>query len=171
MVKAATIRQAVARMMPAPRNAAGPKPNQLNGLYGLLKAQRVEAVARDSGQRDDELAVDHTGAICHSSPPDRRRETAGLFQHKAGCRIRPGNGCLVIGGRDDREGRHRADGQARGEFGSIVGAVSRGGGDGIAYRDGSWEGSNETRIAIIAGHNAYLPEVNLPFAVPVGVAY
>src|ERR1035437_10190673 len=106
-------------------------------VFRLFKTQGVEAVGCVGGQRDNKLTVDHGGTICHGSPLYWRSETAGLLQHKAGGRICPGNGYLVIAGRDHRDGRHGGDGDTGGEFRSIVGAVSRGGGDGVADRDRS----------------------------------
>src|ERR1019366_8426302 len=61
---------------------------------------------------------------------------------------------------------HRSCRETGGKLGSVVGAVSRGGSNDVADGNRTREGSNKTRIAIIAGDDARLPKVNLPL--PIG---
>src|ERR1035438_6575509 len=183
-ITTATSRQTATRNRAADHMAAEPQPKQPSGLteiaestelkslsedaaleggpmgscrFTLLKTQDVKAAAIGGGLRDDELAIDHHRDIRHGGPLDRRRETAGLLQPKAGRRIRPGNTHLVTGGRGDPQRRHRSCRDTRGELRRVIGAVGCGGGDGIADRDRPWEASHKTRIAIIPGYTVGFP--------------
>src|ERR1035438_8834528 len=146
---AATSRLMASRAMAAGHCMAETQPKQLEECcrITLLKTQEVKAAASAGGQCDDELAVAQHRVIGHGSPLDRRREAAGLFQPKAGRRIRPGNTHLLIGGRDDLQRRHWSNGDTGGELGSVVGAVGRGCSDAVADRDQPRQGSHETCIA------------------------
>ena len=76
----------------------------------------------------------------------------------------------MIRGRANAQDGHWIHRDAGREFGRVIGAVGRGGGDDIADRDLAGEGHDKTSITFIAGDHSLLPQVELPLPAPKGVA-